>query len=260
MAAVEAAPAVVKSDLFEGVLRLGDSALILGQQLSEWISRGPTVELDIAVQNQALDLIGQARFLLDYAGRVEGRGRDEDALAYFREPHEFRNCLLVEQPNGDFAQTMLRQFLYAVYADLVFEAMQGSSDAEMAAIAGKAHKEMAYHVRHCGEWVVRLGDGTEESHDRAAAGLDALWPYVHDMFAADAIDERLAVAGIMPDVSALKPQWLESVSQVFSRATLAIRDDDWAPAGGRQGNHGERLSYIVGEMQVVARSDPEARW
>ena len=260
MAAVEAVPAVDKTDLFEGVLRLGDSALILGQQLSDWISRGPTVELDIAIQNQALDLIGQARFLLEYAGQVEGKGRDEDALAYFREPSEFRNCLLVEQPNSDFAQTMLRQFLYAVYADLVFGAMQHSRDAELAAIAGKAQKEMSYHVRHCGEWVVRMGDGTEESHERAADGLAALWPYVHDMFAADEVDERLADARVMPNVAALKPQWLESVGQVFSRATLAIPDDDWMPTGGRQGRHGERLSYIIGEMQVVARSDPEAKW
>ncbi len=260
MAAVEAVPAVDKADLFEGILRLGDSALILSQQLSDWISRGPTVELDIAVQNQALDLIGQARFLLDYAGRVEGAGRTEDDLAFFRQPHEFRSCLLVEQPNGDFAQTMLRQFLYAVYADLIFEAMCDSTDSELAAIAGKAHKEMAYHVRHTGEWAVRLGDGTEESHHRAVTGLNALWPYVHDMFAADDVDNRLAAAGVFPDVSALKSQWLETVGEVFSRATLTIPDDDWAPTGGRQGQHGERLSYIVGEMQVVARSDPGATW
>jgi ring-1,2-phenylacetyl-CoA epoxidase subunit PaaC len=251
---------VDSSDLFEGVVRLADSALILGQQLSGWTANGPTVELDIALQNQSLDLIGQARFLYEHAGKVEGRGRGEDDLAYFRDAHEYRNFLLVEQPNGDFAQTMLRQFLYAAFAELLFDAMQGSRDEELAAIASKAGKEMAYHLRHAGEWVVRLGDGTAESHERLERGLANLWPYVHDMFDADEVDARLQAAGIMPDIAALKPEWLEIVGSVFERAGLEIPGDDWMPTGGRAGQHGERLSYILAEMQVVARSDPEAVW
>ena len=260
MAAVEVIDGVDRGDVFECVLRLGDSSLILGQQLSNWIAKGATVELDIAMQNQALDLIGQARFLLDYAGRVEGKGRDEDALAYFREPHEFRNCLLVEQPNGDFAQTMMRQYFYAVFAELMFGALMQSNDRELAAIAAKAQKEMAYHVRHCGEWVVRLGDGTDESHERAVSGLNAIWPYVHDMFDAGDFDRRMTAAGIMPDLHELKVHWLESICGVLERATLSVPEDDWVPTGGRLGQHGEALSYIVGEMQVIARSDPGAKW
>ena len=248
------------ADLFELALRLGDSALILGQQVSLWTSNGPTVELDIALQNQALDLIGQARLFLDYAGRLEGEGRDEDKLAYFRDAHEFRNCLLVEQPNGDFAQTMLRQFLYAAYARGLYAGMEAHGIGELSEIAAKAEREMAYHVRHAGEWVVRLGDGTSESHRRMQAALKALWPYVHELFAADDLDERLVAAGILPAFDALKTEWFETVTAVLERATLELPEDDWQPAGGRQGRHTERLSYILGEMQSLARTHPEARW
>ena len=247
-------------DLFETALRLGDSALILGQQLSGWTSHGPTVELDIALQNHALDLVGQARLFLDYAGRIEGKGRDEDKLAYFRDADQFRNCLLVEQPNGDFAQTMLRQLFYSTYARALYAGMEAHGEGELSEIAAKAEREMAYHVRHAGEWVVRLGDGTEESHQRCEAGLAALWPYVHELFMTDDIDARLIEAGVLPSLEAVKTEWMESVSAVLSRATLAMPEDDWQPAGGRQGQHTERLSYILGELQSLARNHPEAKW
>ena len=253
-------PSVDDADLMELALRLGDSALVLGQQLSLWTSNGPTVELDIALQNQALDLIGQARLFLDYAGRVEGAGRDEDKLAYFREAHEFRNCLLVEQPNGDFAQTMVRQFLFAVYARALFAGMEACGQGELAEIAAKAERETAYHMRHTGEWVVRLGDGTPESHDRTQAGLDVLWPFVHEFFQADEVDQRLIDAGILPSLDEVQAEWTETVSGVLERATLSLPEDDWQPGGGRQGQHTEKLSYILAEMQSLARAHPEATW
>lgn len=247
-------------DLFETALRLGDSALILGQQLTGWTANGPTVELDIALQNHALDLIGQSRLFLEFAGRIEGKGRDEDKLAYFRAPDEYRNCLLVEQPNGDFAQTMMRQFLYASFARALYAGMAGGGQTELAAIAAKAELEMAYHVRHCGEWVVRLGDGSDESHQRTGTGLAVLWPYVHELFMVDDVDQQMIDAGVLPAFDTLKIEWMELVGAVLSRATLDIPDDDWTPSGGRTGSHGEALSYILSDMQSVARSEPGAEW
>lgn len=255
-----AAAVVSREALFEATLRLGDSALILGQQLTKWISRAPNLELDIALANYALDLVGQARLWLDYAGRIEARGRDEDTLAMLRQAHEFRNALMVELPNGDFAHTMVRQFLFAVYARLVYERAADSGDSEIAGIAGKAVKEMAYHARHAGEWVVRLGDGTDESHERAASALEELWPYTHELFMADDIDQAMAAAGILPDLAALKDPWLEEVDQVLARATLARPADGWVPEDGRRGVHTEHLSYILAEMQVLPRTFPGATW
>lgn len=251
---------VSKEQLFESLLRLGDNALILGQQLTRWISRAPTLELDIAVANYSLDLIGQARLWLDYAGRVEGKGRDEDVLAMHREAHEFRNVQLVELPNGDFAQTVLRQFLFASFARLLYDGAASSRDGEIAGIAGKAVKEMAYHARHAGEWVVRLGDGTDESHERAARALDELWPYTHELFMGDEVDRAVSEVGILPDVSALEEPWLAEVDDVIGRATLARPADGWRPEGGRRGLHTEHLSYILAEMQVLPRTYPGARW
>lgn len=251
---------VDRQALFETALRLGDTALILAQQVSGWTSKGPTVELDIALQNHALDMIGQARMFLDLAGRIEGRGRDEDRLAYFRDAPEFRNLLIAETENGDFGQTILRQWLFAEFAERLFARMKHAPDAGFAAIAEKAEKEMAYQARHCGEWVVRLGDGTDESHARMAAALAAIWPFTHEMFEPDETERMMAEAGILPDLPALKEEWLESVESVLERATLSVPEDDWRPTGGKQGRHTERLSYIVGEMQVLARAHPEAKW
>lgn len=246
--------------LFETCLRLGDTALVLGQRLAEWSSKAPTVELDIALSNHALDLIGQAQLFLNYAGRVEGQGRDEDALAYHRQDFEFRNAMIAELPKGDFAFTVVRQFLFANFAGLFYERMLASTDADLAAIAGKAEKEMAYHARHCGEWVVRLGDGTEESHVRAQAALDELWPYVHELFTTDEVDQAMISAGILPDAAAVKADWLEDVKAVIARATLSLPEDDWMPSGGRSGQHTEHLAYLLAEMQVLPRAYPDAKW
>jgi ring-1,2-phenylacetyl-CoA epoxidase subunit PaaC len=246
--------------LFESALRLGDNALILGQQLAKWTSNAANIELDIALANQALDLVGQARLFLDYAGRIEGRGRDEDALAMLRDAHEFRNVLLVELPNGDFARTILRQFMYAVHSRLLFEAMGGSADETLAAIAGKAVKEMAYHARHAGEWVVRLGDGTDESHGRMVQALEELWPYTHELFMADGADRAMTEAGILPDPVGLREPWLKEIDEVLGRATLARPEDGWRPEGGRRGVHTEHLGYILAEMQFLQRAYPGSKW
>jgi ring-1,2-phenylacetyl-CoA epoxidase subunit PaaC len=253
--------AVAPNDaVFVAALRLGDNALVLGQRLTAWISRAPTLELDIALANYSLDLIGQARLWLDYAGRIEGGSRDEDALAMGRQAHEFRNVQIVELPNGDFARTMLRQFLFAAFARRLYEGAAGSRDADVAGIAGKAVKEMAYHARHAGEWVVRLGDGTDESHERTARALDELWPYTHELFMADDVDRAVAAAGILPDPVALREPWLEEVDEVLERATLERPDDGWRPEGGRRGVHTEHLSYVLAEMQVLPRTYPGATW
>jgi ring-1,2-phenylacetyl-CoA epoxidase subunit PaaC len=253
--------AVAPNDaVFVAALRLGDNALVLGQRLTAWISRAPTLELDIALANYSLDLIGQARLWLDFAGRIEGAGRDEDALAMGRQAHEFRNVQMVELPNGDFARTMLRQFLFAGFARRLYEGAAGSRDADVAGIAGKAVKEMAYHARHAGEWVVRLGDGTDESHERTARALDELWPYTHELFMADDVDRAVAAAGILPDPVALREPWLEEVDEVLERATLVRPTDGWRPEGGRRGVHTEHLSYVLAEMQVLPRTYPGATW
>ncbi|NNF76800.1 MAG: phenylacetate-CoA oxygenase subunit PaaC [Rhizobiales bacterium] len=246
--------------LFETCLRLGDTALVLGQRLAEWSSKAPTVELDIALSNHALDMIGQAQLFLEYAGRVEGKGRDEDALAYHRQDFEFRNAMIAELPKGDFACTMVRQLLFATYASMLYERMTASTDADLAAIAGKAEKEMAYHARHAGEWVVRLGDGTEESHQRAQDAVKLLWPYSHELFQTDAVDQAMIDKGVLPDAASFKAEWQEEVEMVLARATLSLPEDDWMPSGGRSGQHTEHLAYLLAEMQVLPRAYPDAKW
>jgi len=241
-------------------LRLGDNALVLGQRLGHWVSRSPTIELDISFGNLALDLIGQANLFYELAGRLEGKGRSADDLAYLRGPDAFFNVQLVEQPNGDFAQTMMRQAIYANWAQIVFEFMAKGQNADLAAIAAKAEKEMAYHVRHAGEWVIRLGDGTDESHRRSQAGLDFLWPWSHELFAYDGVDDEMAGQGVLPERESLKSMWDESLGEVFQRAGLTINDDGWQPEGGRNGVHSEHLSYLLEEMQVLPRSHPGAQW
>jgi ring-1,2-phenylacetyl-CoA epoxidase subunit PaaC len=241
-------------------LRLGDNALVLGQRLGHWVSRSPTIELDIAFGNQALDLIGQANLFYELAGQLEDKGRSADELAYLRDPHEFFNIQLVEQPNGDFAQTMLRQVLYATWAQIVFEIMAKGRNVDLAAIAAKAEKEMAYHVRHAGEWMIRLGDGTDESHKRSQAALDFLWPWTHELFAYDEVDQAMVEQGVLPDSQTLKSKWDESLAEIFQRGDLTINDDGWQPGGGRDGLHSEHLSYLLEEMQVLPRTHPGAQW
>jgi ring-1,2-phenylacetyl-CoA epoxidase subunit PaaC len=245
--------------LFEYLLRLGDDRLVLGHRLSEWCGHGPVLEEDIALANVALDLIGQATHFLRLAGQVEGKGRDEDALAYFRDAIDYRNVKLVELPNGDYGRTIVRQFLFDAWSVLLLEELQRASHTELAGIAAKAYKEARYHVRHSGEWVLRLGDGTEESHRRAQTALDELWPYTGELFAADEVD-RLLAGAITPEPAALEPAWREVVSDVVRRATLTQPPDEYMHSGGRQGRHTEHLGHLLDEMQILARSHPGAKW
>lgn len=256
------APAPAPNALFEYLLRLGDDRLVLGHRLSEWCGHGPILEEDIALANVSLDLLGQATMLLRLAGAVEGQGRDEDALAYFREAVEFRNCQLVELPTGDFAFTIARQFLFDVYAVVLLDALSASSHAELAAIAAKSLKEGKYHVRHSGEWMLKLGDGTEESHRRVQRALDDLWRFTGELFAADAIDATMQEAGIGPDLAALRAPWEALVRGVLDRATLTLPlQTSMIPMrGGRAGAHTESLGHMLAEMQIVARSHPGAAW
>lgn len=241
-------------------LRRADDALILGHRLSEWCGHAPMLEEDMALANMGLDLLGQARELYSHAARVEGKGNDEDKFAYLRDVRQYRNLLLLEQPNGDFAQTMARQFFYSAFADLYWRAMMKSADATLAAIAAKSEKESAYHLRHSSEWIVRLGDGTEQSHARAQAAIDHLWPFTGEMFVADAGERGLIDAGIAVDPAGLRPQWLQTVADVVNEATLALPKSDWMQQGGRDGRHSEHLGHLLSELQSMPRTFPGAVW
>jgi ring-1,2-phenylacetyl-CoA epoxidase subunit PaaC len=256
------APRAAPDALFEYLLRLGDDRLVLGHRLSEWCGHGPILEEDIALANVALDLLGQATMFLRLAGQVEGKGRDEDALAYFREVVDFRNCQLVELPKGDFAFTIARQFLFDVYAVVLMDALSRSTHADVAAIAAKSLKEAKYHVRHSGEWMLKLGDGTAESHARVQRALDSLWRYTPELFASDAVERELQASGVAPDPAALHGSWDANVRQVLADATLTLPHDARPIAGrtGRQGAHTEHLGLMLAEMQIVARSHPGAAW
>src|SRR6201996_8609300 len=233
-----AAPSIQVSEtpLVLYALRRADDALILGHRLSEWCGHAPMLEEDMALANIGLDLLGQARELYSYAAKVEGRGNDEDKFAYLRDVRQYRNLLLMEQPNGDFARTMVRQFLYSAFADLYWRAMMKSSDATLAAVAAKSEKESAYHLRHSSEWIVRLGDGTEESHRRAQTAIDDLWAYTGEMFTVDDSERGLIDAGVAIDPQALRAQWLKIVTGVVAEATLSLRKNDWMQQGGRVGH------------------------
>ncbi len=246
--------------LFQYTLRLADNALVLGHRLSEWVGHAPVIEEDLAFGNMGLDLIGQARALYTYAGEVEGKGRDEDKLAYLRDAGDYRNILLVEQPNGDFAATMVRQLLYAAFAHPFFEALTKSKDATLAAIAAKAAKEMAYHLRHSAEWVIRLGDGTDESQARAQAALDELWPYVGEMFEVDQVERALIEAGVAVDPASLRATWDKTIDEVLDEATLTRPQDGFMQSGGRAGRHSEHLGFILAELQFLQRAYPGATW
>ncbi|HVC11790.1 MAG TPA: 1,2-phenylacetyl-CoA epoxidase subunit PaaC [Burkholderiales bacterium] len=235
----------------EFVLRLGDNALVLGQRLAEWLGHGPALEEDIALANVSLDLIGQARLWLGYAGRLEGQGRDEDRLAMLRAQHEFRNCTLVELPNGDYAFATVRRMLFDAYQRVLLARLAQAPDAEVAAIAGKSRKEADYHWRHSADWTVRLGDGTEESHRRAQAALDQLWDYTRELFAPDEVD---------PDAAGLREPWLALVEPVLDEATLAVPAPSRFLSTGKRGVHSEHLGHLLAEMQILARSHPGAQW
>ena len=243
------------TDLFVYTLRLGDDALIAAQRTAEWIAAAPQLEEDVALGNIGLDQLGQARSLLAYAGSLAGRS--EDDLAYFRDEREFSNLQLVELPSGDFATTIARLLFFATYQHLLYEELRGCADETLAGVAGKAVKEVAYHVDHATQWVLRLGDGTDESHQRMQAGLDALWPYTAEMFASDELVQRLEVA---VDPSTFEEEWLRRVTQVIDESTCTLPTSSYQHSGGREGRHTEHLGFLLAELQHIARSHPGATW
>ena len=245
---------------FEYLLRLGDNCLVLSQQLSSWCGHGPALEEDLALTNTALDLLGQARLWLSYAGEVESAGRDEDALAYHRDAHEFRNLLIVEQPNGHYGNTIARQFLFDVWHQQLLAGLCQSNDSRISDIAQKSVKEARYHVERSAGLVIALGDGTALSHERMQSAIDKLWPYAHEWFESDVIDAQCAAGGLCPAAASLQASWYASVKAVLSRATLSTPDYTGHQKGGKRGLHTEHLSHMLAPMQVLQRTHPGAHW
>ena len=254
-----AAPGPV-TPLVDYLLRLGDDSLVLGQRLIEWCGHAPTVEVDLSLANLALDLVGQATLLLERAAEVEGGGRDADALAFHRDVLRYRNCLMVEQPNGDFAQTIARHFLFSTMQVALFEQLAGSTDRGLAEIAAKSVKELRYHVELSADWVVRLGDGTDESRRRMIDGLDWHWRFVDELFQMDAIESALLAEGVAADRAALRPAFDESVARVLTAAGLPLPEYPRGVLGGRRGHHSEHLGHLLAIMQFLPRTYPDARW
>ena len=246
--------------IYQAILELADDNLVLGHRVSEWCGHAPLLEEDLAMPNMALDLIGTARTLYAYAGEVEGKGRGEDDLAYLRGEREYRNCLLVERRNGDFAQTMLRQLYFAAFMEPYWQAAAGSSDEVIRGVAGKAVKEMAYHIRHAGEWVIRMGDGTEESGARMRVAIETLHPYAMELFETDEVTDTLAAAGIAPDPATMRAPWDAVIGEVFGEASLEVPVKVIPASGGRTGFHLEALGHILSEMQYLQRANPGATW
>jgi ring-1,2-phenylacetyl-CoA epoxidase subunit PaaC len=242
------------------VLRLADTCLVLGQRLGEWVGHAPALEEDLGLANTSLDLIGQARLLLTHAGQLEGRGRDEDALAMSRDQSDFLNLSLVEQPNGDFGRTIVRQFLVDAWQLELYEALRASKDTRLAEIAAKAVKETRYHLSYSAGWLIRLGDGTEESQRRVQQALDELWRFTGEFFAADDVDEEVIRAGIAPSLVQLAPRWSARVDEVLREATLQRPADVPYSWYGKRGDHTEHLGYLLAEMQFLHRAYPGATW
>jgi len=255
-----AAPDVEQEALFEFLLRIGDTTLILGHRISEWCGHAPVLEEDIALANVALDLIGQTQMWLTLAGEVEGNGRSADELAFLRDVWDFRNLLLVERPNGDFGHTLMRQFLFDAYHHALLTSLQASRAPRIAEIAAKGLKEVSYHLERSSDLIVRLGDGTDESHRRMQAALEALWAYTGEMFLSDAKDEAITAAGIAPSPESLRATWEATVRAVLSEATLAVPENNFAHKGGRQGFHTEHLGHLLAQMQFLQRAYPGASW
>lgn len=248
-------------DLTTYALRLGDDSLVLSQRLGHWITRAPQLEEDVALGNIALDLLGQARTLLSYAGEVEGSGRTEDDLAFLRDERAFLNVALVELPNEDFAVTIARQLAFSTWHLALHQRLVDSRDETIAGVAGKAVKEVDYHRDHATQWVLRLGDGTAESHDRMQAGLERIWPYIDELFVTDALEQRLVADGVAADVSTLRDEWDAYVGEVLHAATLERPDGVvQLTSGGRRGIHTEGFGYLLAEMQHLHRSHPGATW
>jgi len=247
--------------VFEAILELADDHLVLGHRISEWCGHAPMLEEDLAMPNMALDLIGTARTLYAHAGALEGQGRGEDELAYLRGEREYRNCLLVERPNEDFAHTMLRSLYFAAFMRPYWLAVLAQSvDEVLRGVAGKAEKEMAYHIRHAGEWVVRLGDGTEESAARMLAAVEALHLYTEELFESSAVAAVAEADGVLPPRAQMRAPWQAVIAEVFEQALLAVPQGGPVLRGGRQGLHGEGLGHMLAEMQVLHRAHPGARW
>lgn len=246
--------------LFPYVLRVGDMSLVLGQRLGEWVGHAPAIEEDLGLANIALDLIGQARLLFTYAGELEGRGRGEDEIAFLREQGEYLNPTLVEQPNGDFGQTIVRQVLADAFQLEFYERLANSADDRLAAIAAKAVKETRYHLRYSSGWLVRLGDGTQESHARVQAALERLWPYTVELFEEDDLDREMADCGIAPRLADIRAAWVARIDAVLAEATLQQPRDRPYRWFGKRGEHSEHLGYILAEMQYLQRAFPGARW
>jgi ring-1,2-phenylacetyl-CoA epoxidase subunit PaaC len=259
-AQVESASNPVEDARFRYLLRLGDTSLVLGQRLAEWVGHSPALEEDLGLANLSLDLVGQARLLLSYAGEIEGQGRDEDALAFLRDAPAFVNLALAEQPNGDFGRTMVRQCLLDAWQLEVYEGLMNSSDTRLASIAAKAIKETRYHSRFSSGWLVRLGDGTEESHRRVQDALNELWRFTTELFAADEVDDALAAAGVAPALAALQPRWLARIDEVLQEATLVRPAAVAYQWHGKRGVHTEHLGHMLAEMQHLQRTYPGAQW
>lgn len=250
-----------KKALLQYVLQLADTNLILGQRLCEWCGHGPVLEQDIAMSNIGLDLLGMCRSLYQYAAELQGEGKTEDDLAFLRSEREFANLLLVEQPNGDFAVTIARQFFYEVYHYYLLSQLQRSTDTQLAAIAEKSLKEVTYHLKWTSEWMIRLGDGTEESKLRMQRAVDDIWTFTGEMFMPTAAEQALAEAGVIPDGSAIKNQWIAKVTEILSEATISMPDINvWMQRGGKTGVHSEHLGYILAEMQYLQRQYPGQKW
>ncbi|MFT4663222.1 MAG: ring-1,2-phenylacetyl-CoA epoxidase subunit PaaC [Polaribacter sp.] len=247
--------------LFEYTLRLADNALILGHRLSEWCGHGPILEQDMAITNIALDFVGQSRSLYQYAAKIEDQGRTEDDLAYLREVYEYKNLLILEEPNGGFGNTIVRQFLHDVYNFYFYQTLADSKDEQLAAVAVKSLKEITYHLRFSSEWMLRLGDGTELSHQKMQTALDNLWDFAGEFFIMDKVDETMIAAGVGVDLNVVKALWEAKVAAVLSEATLVQPESKaWTRRGGKQGVHSEQMGYLLAELQYLQRVHPGAEW
>ena len=249
-----------KQALHTYLLRMGDDSLILGQRLSQLCGHGPILEEDIALTNVALDLIGQATLLLEYSGELADQPKTNDELAYLRLEKEYVNTILLEQPNGHFGDTIMRQFLFDAYRKPLLEKLLDSSDKRLAGIAEKSLKETKYHLRHSSEWVIRLGDGTEESHKRIQNSLESLLRYAHELFFENEVDELLIAKGIVPSAEIIFPIWEKTLHDVFKEATLSLPKNNWKFQGGREGRHSEHMGYLLAEMQYMQRTYPNMEW
>jgi ring-1,2-phenylacetyl-CoA epoxidase subunit PaaC len=250
----------MKEYLFKYTLHLADNALILGHRNSEWCGHGPALEQDIAITNISLDLIGQARNFFQYAAKLQGNGATEDSLAYLRDARDFTNCLLTEQQNGDWGKTILRQFFMSNYQSLLYNQLQQSKDEQLAAISEKALKEVNYHLKWSSEWVIRLGDGTGESHARMLKALNDLWPYTGELFIPAPFEQHAHEHGIAPDIKDLKKNWLDKVVAIFDEAKLPVPPEGFSQTGGKTGLHTEYLGYILADMQYLQRTYPNNKW